>query len=369
MGHHCTTKNKASKATQQTLLPIASSNLQAKSSLQGKPTSAHSHPLLKLQRQIGNQAVAQMLQATLGLQHKSTSVVQRPNNTGLPEHLKSGIESLSGLSMDHVKVHYNSPQPVQLNALAYAQGSDIHLASGQEQHLPHEAWHVVQQMQGRVQPTIQMKDGVPVNDAPDLEYEADVMGVKALQDHPVAQGLKPMQKPTSKMIQLYPERIHEDIPLYVDTEIPGLILIKHPELGSQAYRIIDGGNEGMILYWDEGKYYTDRDCSEQANINPYVRGTENANGASYSYHPNKLTGQVMDISEVVSRATNLRKDINPSSNARVDTIIRDEATGHPTRPIEVRLESDGLRFRIIQGNHRIFASQLLNKTKIPVNFI
>jgi hypothetical protein len=49
------------------------------------------------------------------------------------------------MSMDHVKVHYNSSQPAQLNALAYAQGSDIHVAPGQEQHLPHEAWHVVQQ--------------------------------------------------------------------------------------------------------------------------------------------------------------------------------------------------------------------------------
>ena len=68
------------------------------------------------------------------------------------------------MSMDDVKVHYNSSQPAQLNALAYTQGSDIHVAPGQEQHLPHEAWHVVQQAQGRVQPTMQMKDGVPVND-------------------------------------------------------------------------------------------------------------------------------------------------------------------------------------------------------------
>jgi FKBP-type peptidyl-prolyl cis-trans isomerase len=35
----------------------------------------------------------------------------KPNNTGLPDNLKSGIESLSGMSMDHVKVHYNSSQP------------------------------------------------------------------------------------------------------------------------------------------------------------------------------------------------------------------------------------------------------------------
>ncbi len=105
----------------------------------------------------------------------------KPNNTGLPDNLKSGIESLSGLSMDSVRVHYNSLQPAQLNALAYAQGTDIHVAPGQEQHLPHEAWHVVQQAQGRVQPTMQMKDGVPVNDDKGLEHEADVMGAKALQ--------------------------------------------------------------------------------------------------------------------------------------------------------------------------------------------
>ena len=101
------------------------------------------------------------------------------NRTGLPDGLKTGIESLSGMAIDHVQVHYNSAQPAQLNALAYTQGSDIHVAPGQEQHLPHEAWHVVQQAQGRVQPTMQMKDGVPVNDDAGLEHEADVMGAKA----------------------------------------------------------------------------------------------------------------------------------------------------------------------------------------------
>jgi hypothetical protein len=104
----------------------------------------------------------------------------RAINTGLPDQLKSGIEALSGLSMDPVRVHYNSAQPEQLNALAYAQGSDIHLAPGQERHLPHEAWHVVQQAQGRVRPTMQMKEGVQVNDNAWLEREADVMGAKAL---------------------------------------------------------------------------------------------------------------------------------------------------------------------------------------------
>lgn len=105
--------------------------------------------------------------------------LSQKNSTGLPNQLKSGIETLSGMSMDHVNVHYNSSKPAQLNAHAYAQGSDIHLATGQEKHLPHEAWHVVQQAQGRVKPTIQMKGNVHINDDAGLEKEADVMGNRA----------------------------------------------------------------------------------------------------------------------------------------------------------------------------------------------
>lgn len=108
----------------------------------------------------------------------------KANNTGLPQSLKSGIENLSGYSMDDVKVHYNSSKPAQLQAHAYAQGTDIHVASGQEKHLPHEAWHVVQQKQGRVKPTLQMKGGVNINDDKNLEKEADVMGHKATQVNP-----------------------------------------------------------------------------------------------------------------------------------------------------------------------------------------
>lgn len=106
-------------------------------------------------------------------------IQKKTNKTGLPDHLKTGIENLSGYSMDDVKVHYNSNKPAQLQAHAYAQGTNIHIASGQEKHLPHEAWHVVQQKQGRVQPTMQMKGNVNVNDNVGLEKEADVMGNEA----------------------------------------------------------------------------------------------------------------------------------------------------------------------------------------------
>ena len=114
-----------------------------------------------------------------GVQMKSDTVCQqKPNNTGLPDNLKAGVESLSGFSMDDVKVHYNSSQPATVQALAYTQGTDIHVAPGQERHLPHEAWHVAQQLAGRVEPTTEV-GGMPVNDNIDLEHEADVMGARA----------------------------------------------------------------------------------------------------------------------------------------------------------------------------------------------
>jgi hypothetical protein len=116
------------------------------------------------------------------LQGKFMPVQRKANTTGLPDNLKSRVENLSGIDISDVKVHYNSDKPAQLQALAYAQGTDIYVGPGQEKHLSHEAWHVVQQKQGRVQPTMQMKEGVTVNDDKGLEAEADVMGAQALSE-------------------------------------------------------------------------------------------------------------------------------------------------------------------------------------------
>ena len=129
---------------------------------------------------IFNGEIAQ-LQATADASSTSTAPFQfKENNTGLPDNLKSGMENLSGMSLDHVKVHRNSDKPAAVQAHAYAQGSDIHLASGQEKHLPHELGHVVQQAQGRVRPTTSV-NGMAVNDSTTLEKEADSMGARALQ--------------------------------------------------------------------------------------------------------------------------------------------------------------------------------------------
>lgn len=111
------------------------------------------------------------------------------NKTGIPTQMKDSIEQRSGLSFGDVRVHYNSPKPAQLNAHAYTQGNDIHIASGQERHLGHELGHVVQQKQGRVKPTMQML-GVDINDDAGLEAEADDWGSGALQMMPIGDSLE-----------------------------------------------------------------------------------------------------------------------------------------------------------------------------------
>lgn len=97
---------------------------------------------------------------------------------GLPQNLKQGLEQLSGFAMDDVKVHYNSSKPAAFQAEAFARGSHIFLGKGAENHLAHEAWHVVQQKQGRVQATGVVR-GARVNQDGGLEKEADEMGGKA----------------------------------------------------------------------------------------------------------------------------------------------------------------------------------------------
>src|SRR4051812_48405614 len=94
---------------------------------------------------------------------------------GLPRALKAGIEYLSGLAMDDVAVYFNSSKPARVKAAAYAHGATIYIGPGQERYLPHEAWHIVQQKQGRVQPTREIKKGLWINDDKVLEKEADVM--------------------------------------------------------------------------------------------------------------------------------------------------------------------------------------------------
>lgn len=112
------------------------------------------------------------------IEDRGGPVVPGGHRIAMPDPLRFGIEALSGVDMSSVRIHAGSAKPARLNALAYTQGSDIYLGPGHEKHLPHEAWHVVQQKQARVRPTMWAK-GIPMNADSGLEREADEMGARA----------------------------------------------------------------------------------------------------------------------------------------------------------------------------------------------
>lgn len=102
------------------------------------------------------------------------------------------MESAFGTDFSSVRLHQGD-EAEKLAAQAYTQGTDIHFAPGQydpqsqagQELLGHELTHVVQQAQGRVSTSIHAK-GVPVNDDPALESEADALGAKAARGDSVA---------------------------------------------------------------------------------------------------------------------------------------------------------------------------------------
>ncbi|MBL9003681.1 MAG: DUF4157 domain-containing protein [Myxococcales bacterium] len=110
---------------------------------------------------------------------KAMNILPSASATGrLPAGLQAGIEQLSGISASDVRVHYGSARPAELGAAAYTQGRDIFVAKGAERHLPHEAWHVIQQKQRRVPITMEMQ-GIGMNQDRRLESEAETMGDRA----------------------------------------------------------------------------------------------------------------------------------------------------------------------------------------------
>src|SRR5438477_1746279 len=131
--------------------------------------------------------VASVVQRRVRDEKHKQDLFPKKNTTGLPDTLKAGVERLSGFSLDDVHVHYNSSKPIQAGALAYTLGTDIHVGPGQERHLGHEAWHVVQQKQARVTPTIEL-DRIAINDDDRLEREADIMGARAAMDNTLARS-------------------------------------------------------------------------------------------------------------------------------------------------------------------------------------
>ena len=117
----------------------------------------------------------------------NTLPIQRQENkTGLPDEVKGKMEATLNSDFSDVNIQTNSDSATKAGALAYTQGNDVHFAPGQfkpdtrsgQELIGHELTHVVQQRESSI-PATTSAGGMPVNDDPVLEREADRMGSKA----------------------------------------------------------------------------------------------------------------------------------------------------------------------------------------------
>jgi hypothetical protein len=184
--------------------------------------------------------------------------------TALPARVREHTEALSGYDMGDVQVHYNSAEPAGMGAHAFARGTDIHIGPGAERHLPHEAWHVVQQKQGRVAPGAAQAQGAPVNEEPALESEADRMGSKIAAWN--APGREPARSaaPGRKVTQFQKKKPGILLPAATEKEQTVAPTAEAKQAGERAYKRPKPITPGNI------KYYEDRaiDYHARTNQNP-----------------------------------------------------------------------------------------------------
>jgi len=195
------------------------------------------------------------------------------NRTGMPDALKSNIEALSGVDVSDVRVHRGSSKPAQINAQAYAQGRDIHLGPGQDHHLAHEAWHLIQQRQGRVAAT--QRDGdLALNTDPGLEREADTMGARASQASPIAARRAPAtaSRTPDAIVQGYFEQAYtgagnwlqtDDLSVVAKKTYPNHELYAKAGKAAAANLALQAVNSGIELI-ETGTSKTFREGSEDA---------------------------------------------------------------------------------------------------------
>jgi hypothetical protein len=124
------------------------------------------------------------------LEQESTAAPQRPPHgtdpTGMPARLRAKMEDVMGADFSDVRVQTGSDRAVQLRALAFAQGNEIHIAPGHwapettqgQALLGHELGHVLQQRAGRVAASSNLGTA-RLNHDPALEQEADALGERA----------------------------------------------------------------------------------------------------------------------------------------------------------------------------------------------
>ncbi|WP_428268605.1 DUF4157 domain-containing protein [Haliangium sp.] len=163
-------------------------------------------------------------EALMSIQRKATAAAMSAPRSlpasgpgkAMPKDVRAKMEGAFGTDFSGVRIH-EGPRATALGALAYTQGTNIHFAPGQYQPhsqpgqelLGHELTHVVQQAQGQVRATRQMK-GIGVNDEGRLERAADAMGRRAASaPTPVSEGPAPTRHSGAAGLRVGAPSAHE----------------------------------------------------------------------------------------------------------------------------------------------------------------
>jgi hypothetical protein len=83
------------------------------------------------------QAIADAAMARKYQAHPARPVQRKENHTGMSDAVKAGFETGYQRDFSNVRIHKDSPLPVQMGAQAMAKGSHIHFAPGA--YRPHDA--------------------------------------------------------------------------------------------------------------------------------------------------------------------------------------------------------------------------------------
>ena len=130
-------------------------------------SGAHSD-IIQMASKMGNSAMLGLLNSQPANPETQNTKSEEGGGEKLPPSLQERMEEKLKMQFGDVRVHYNSDRPAEFGARAFTKGNQIYIAQGQEDTLEHELGHVVQQKQGRVHATGNIR-GKLINEDESLE--------------------------------------------------------------------------------------------------------------------------------------------------------------------------------------------------------
>jgi hypothetical protein len=229
------------------------------------------------------------------------NTAQMKPNAKLNPDVQAKMENSMQTDFSDVNIVENSSKATQMNAEAFAQGREVHFAPGKfdqssqkgQELIGHEFGHLKQNEKSPVQANTKM-NGVPVNNDPALENEADQMGKKAAAGE-VASNEATSGGGSAGVMQGYfvqnqesdmPIRVSEDLSVAVpqDGERHGLFAKKGKAKAANAQLASVGAK--IELYEGPGKLDVEKEGSKAELVQVLPRnkmnGTEGENMEMYA---------------------------------------------------------------------------------------